>query len=114
MTWTDWAQMIAAVLAGVATAIPLVVKLVELVEQCRKEKNWKKALDLVMNLMDEAEVLMDGCTGEAKKLWVMAGVESMASIVDYDIDLEAVSKMVDELCAFTKRVNAPESEGANE
>lgn len=112
MTWSDWLQLIAAVLAGIATAIPLVVKLVEVAEKCRREKNWKKMLELVMALMDDAEGMF--ADGADKKAWVLGGVQEMANIVDYDIDINAVSHMIDQLCSFSKKVNAPESECANE
>ena len=112
MTWSEWAQLIAAVLAGVATAIPLVVKLVELAGNIKREKNWKQMLDLVMALMDDAEVMFTD--GADKKQWVLAGVMELSGVVDYDIDLDALSHMIDKLCIFSKRVNAPVGEVADE
>ena len=36
----EWLQLIVSVLAGLATAIPLAIKLVEYVQKAVKEKNW--------------------------------------------------------------------------
>ena len=42
----EWLQLIVSVLAGLATAIPLAIKLVEYVQTAVKEKNWGKVLDI--------------------------------------------------------------------
>ena len=47
-------NVIVAVLAGLATCIPLVVKLVQYVKKATQEKNWGGLLDLVMKLMEQA------------------------------------------------------------
>ena len=47
----EWSEFIVSILAGLAAAIPLVVKLVEYVQKAVKEKNWEKMLALVMDLM---------------------------------------------------------------
>ena len=40
-------------------------------------------------------------------------VKASADTVNYDIDMDVVSKMIDDLCAMSKVVNAPkEIEGA--
>ena len=51
----EWSEFIVSILAGLAAAIPLVVKLVEYVQKAVKEKNWEKMLALVMDLMEVAE-----------------------------------------------------------
>ena len=51
----EWLQLIVSVLAGLATAIPLAIKLVEYVQKAVKEKNWGKVLDMVMKYMATAE-----------------------------------------------------------
>ena len=51
----EWMQLIVSVLAGLATAIPLAIKLVEYVQKAVKEKNWGKVLDMVMKYMATAE-----------------------------------------------------------
>lgn len=112
MDWLDILKTIGIVLSGMATAIPLLVKLIEYVEKARREKNWSKMIGLLMSLMDDAEGMFDA--GEDKKAWVLSGMESLSDTLDYDVDLEAVSKMIDELCTFSKRVNPPEDKEAED
>lgn len=101
----EWYEILISVLTGLATAIPLVIKLVEYVKKSIKEKNWDKLLTLVMNLMKEAESKFDN--GIERKEWVLMMVKASADTIDYDIDLDAISELVDSLCAMTKIVNAP-------
>ena len=102
-------QLIVSVLAGLATAIPLAIKLVEYVQKAVKEKNWGKVLDMVMKYMATAEEKFDN--GADRKEWVLAMVKASADTVDYDIDMEVISKLIDDLCNMSKKVNAPAETG---
>lgn len=86
------------------TAIPLAIKLVEYVKKAMKEKNWSKVLDMVMRYMATAEDKFDN--GADRKEWVLAMVKASADTVDYDIDMEVISKLIDDLCSMSKTVNA--------
>lgn len=99
----EWMKYVVAILTGLATAIPLVIKLVEYVQKAVKEKNWNKLLDLVMSLMEEAEKKFED--GATRKEWVMAMVKSSADSINYDIDIEAVSELIESLCEMSKIVN---------
>lgn len=101
----NWLEFTVSVLAGLAAAIPLVVKLVEYVKKAAREKNWNTVLDLVMDYMAIAEEKF--ATGAERKEWVLAMVEASADTVNYDIDLAVVGKMIDELCDMSKVVNPP-------
>lgn len=101
----QWINYAISILSGLAVAIPLVIKLVEYVKKSIREKNWSKLLDLVMNLMKEAETKFE--TGAEKKEWVLAMVKASADTINYDIDTNAVSELIDSLCDMTKVVNAP-------
>lgn len=104
----EYLDVILSIVAGLAAAIPLVIKLVQYVQAAVKEKNWNKLLDLVMNLMEEAEIkFADGAT---RKEWVMAMVKASAESINYDVDMEAISELIDSLCDLTKKVNSPEEE----
>ena len=106
----EYLDIILSIVAGLAAAIPLVIKLVQYVTAAVKEKNWNKLLDLVMSLMEEAEQkFADGAT---RKEWVMAMVQASAESINYDIDLAAISELIDSLCDLTKKVNAPADEPA--
>lgn len=104
----EYLDVILSIVAGLAAAIPLVIKLVQYVTAAVKEKNWNKLLDMVMNLMEEAEEkFADGAT---RKEWVMAMVQASAESINYDIDMSAISALIDSLCDLTKKVNASEEE----
>lgn len=101
----EWVQLALSIMAGLVTAIPLVIKLVEYVKKAVKEKNWKALLNMVMNYMEIAETKFE--TGAEKKEWVLAMVDASADTVNYDIDMVVVSNLIDSLCSMTKVVNPP-------
>ena len=92
------------VLSGLVVVIPLVVKLIEYVKVSVRAKNWEDVLQLVMNLMAVAETKFK--TGQERKDWVMLSIKASADTIDYDIDLNQISQLIDDLCAMTKKVNA--------
>lgn len=98
-------SLIVAVLTGLATAIPLVVKLVQYVQKATQEKNWGNLLGLLIELMEQAEQMFD--TGATRKEWVMAMAQTSAEYIAYPLDTAALSTLIDELVAMTKNVNAP-------
>ena len=101
----QWMNYTVSILSGLAVAIPLVVKLVEYVQKSVKEKNWNNLLNMTMDLMRAAEEkFQDGAT---KKEWVMAMIEASAGTINYDIDKQAVSELIDSLCDMSNVVNAP-------
>ena len=106
----EYLDVILSIVAGLAAAIPLVIKLVQYVTAAVKEKNWNKLLDLVMSLMEEAEEkFADGAT---RKEWVMAMVATSAESINYDVDIAAISELIDSLCDLSKVVNPPADEPA--
>lgn len=101
----EWMELTASIVAGLAAAIPLVIKLIEYVQKATKEKNWSKMLDMVIGYMEVAEAKFK--TGAEKKEWVLAMVKASADTVNYDIDLEVISKMIDDLCDMSNVINPP-------
>lgn len=105
MTPKDWVDFIVAILSGLAMGIPLVYGLITYVKKAVKEKNWQSLIDLVMNLMERAEQMFaDGAT---KKEWVMAMVIASSDAIDYDIDKDTLSVLIDRLCDMSNVINAP-------
>lgn len=104
----EWVEIIVSILSGLAVTIPLVVKLVQYVQLVVKEKNWQKLLELITHFMQEAEQKF--ATGAEKKDYVMLAIKASAGAVNYDIDLEVVSKLIDDLTSMSKVVNAPKAE----
>jgi hypothetical protein len=96
------------IFSGLIVLIPLVVKLVQYVEKASKEKNWNKLLALTIDLMQEAEIKFS--EGADKKQWVIAMIKASAESINYDIDVEEISKMIDDLCSMTKVVNPPDTQ----
>lgn len=108
----EWYEIVISILSGLAAAIPLVIKLVEYVQKAIQEKNWKQLVVLVMNLMAEAEEKFDN--GADRKSWVMGAIEAAANTINYPVDLDQVSALIDDLCAMSKKVNAQKKEEATE
>lgn len=98
-----WIQAIISILSGIAVLIPLMIKLVDYIKKSTKEKNWNQMLKLVMNLMAEAEDKFD--KGADKKEWVMSELKAMADTLNYDIDWNVVSDMIDKICDVSKEIN---------
>lgn len=101
----EYTDLIIAIIAGLATAIPLVIKLVEYVRKSVQEKNWGQLVSLVIDLMEEAETKFED--GATRKEWVMAMAKAAADSINYEIDEDSLSKMIDALCDMSKVVNAP-------
>lgn len=101
----DW-NIIIALLTGIATAIPLVIKLVQSVTGAVKEKNWAILMNQVIGYMKEAEDLY--VNGADKKEWVMGMIEQSAKNINYDLTEEAkkkISDMIDAMCDLSKNIN---------
>lgn len=101
----DWVNIIVSILSGLAVAIPLIVELVKWIQKAIQEKNWQALLELIITLMAEAEAKFD--TGAARKDYVMLAIRASADTINYTIDMDVVSKLIDDLCAMSKQVNAP-------
>lgn len=101
----NWINLVVSVLSGLIVLIPMVYKLIEFVQKATKEKNWVELLRLVSGFMAEAEQMFQ--TGVERKDYVLMAVKASANTVNYDIDMDVVSKMIDDLCELSKLVNAP-------
>lgn len=99
----ELAKYLVAILSGLATAIPLLIKLVEYVRKATREKNWNILIKLVMSLMSEAETKF--AEGADRKKWVLSVVNASANTINYDVDIEAVGELIDGLCGMSEIVN---------
>lgn len=98
-----WVNIVISVLTGLITIIPLVIKLVDVVQKAAKEKNWRAVVQLVLTLMKEAEqVYVDGAD---KKAYVMSSIKAMETSLQYDIDENAIGELIDTIVAATKKIN---------
>ena len=96
-------NIIISVLSGLTVCIPLVVQLVKYVKAAIKERKWTKVMELVLNLMTEAE--RNYATGAEKKEYVMNSIESIKDVLDYEVDMNAISEMIDAIVAASKTIN---------
>ena len=106
MDAVNWVQLITAILAGLATAIPLVMKLVDTVKKATKEKNWNLLLKMSMNYMTEAEKNI--ASGAERKEWVLSMVKASAVNINYDLteeDIQKLSDLIDAICDASKLIN---------
>ena len=104
---SEWVRLIVSVLSGLAATIPLAIQLVKYVQKAVKEKNWNKMLDMVMDLMKTAEGMFE--KGADRKEWVLAMIKGSADSINYDVDIEAISELIDSLCDMSKVVNNSEA-----
>jgi len=96
-------KLIISVLSGIAVCIPLVIKLVQTVKESVKEKNWSSVLQLVMNLMKEAEKNYQD--GASKKDYVLSSLHAVADTLNFNIDYTIIGEMIDAMCDMAKSVN---------
>lgn len=99
-----WIELIIAVLSGLVATIPLVVQLVKYVKAAIQEKNWSKVMKLVLNLMTEAE--KNYATGAERKQYVISSIESIKDTLNYQVDMDQISQMIDAIVAASKTINA--------
>lgn len=98
-----WLQAIISLLSGLLALIPLVMKLVQYVKALSKEKNWNQALKLVMSLMAQAELQFDN--GADRKEFVLKELQAMANTLNFEIDWNVISDMIDTICEVSKKIN---------
>ena len=96
-------NIIVSILTGIATAIPLIVQLVKYVKKAIQEKNWNQLVAMVMKLMEEAEKKFE--TGADRKEWVMTMIKASSDSINYPVDMDAISALIDSLCDMSKVVN---------
>lgn len=106
MDAVNWVQLITAIFAGLATAIPLVMKLADTIKKATKEKNWNLLLKMAMNYMTEAEKNIT--SGAERKEWVLSMVKASAVNINYDLtdeDIQKLSDLIDAICDASKIIN---------
>lgn len=100
----NWIQIIVSIISGLLVCIPLVIKLVEYVIKAIQEKNWQNVMQLVLRLMTEAEKNFE--TGAERKEYVMDSILAMKDTLNCEIDMNAISAMIDSICDASKIINA--------
>lgn len=101
----EWYEILVEILVGLSVITPLVVKLVNVVVTSVREKNWTVLVELVTNLMKEAEGKFSN--GNERKDWVLVMVKASADTINFNVDMEQVGKLIDNFAAMSKIVNPP-------
>ena len=96
-------EYLPVILVGLAAIIPLVVALVKYVQKAAEDKNWNIIVKMVLDLMVQAE--HDYATGAERKEFVMNQMKVMAATVDFEVDWDKVSDLIDALCDMAHEVN---------
>ena len=109
MDFNYWIQIAISILSGIAVAIPLIIKLVEVVRNSVKEKNWNLLIKMTMDYMTEAE--KNFASGAERKQWVMSMVIASAANINYtmtDEDVQKIEDLIDAICDASKILNNSE------
>lgn len=91
------------VILAIGIATPLVIALVKYVKQSIQKKNWNNLVKLVLELISTAEEKFE--TGAERKEWVIDMVRVAENQINFDIDEETLSNLIDDLVNLTKKVN---------
>ena len=97
------AKYLPPILVGLAVLIPMVIALIKYVTKAAEDKNWNIIVKMVLDLMVQAE--KDQSTGAEKKEFVINQLWIAAKTVDFEIDWDKVSDLIDALCEMAKEVN---------
>ena len=106
MDFNYWVQIAISILSGIAVAIPLIIKLVNVVKDSVKEKNWNLLMKMTMDYMTEAEKNI--ASGAERKEWVMSMVIASAANINYpmtDDDVKKIEDLIDAICDASKILN---------
>ena len=101
-----WIQIAISILSGIAVAIPLIIKLVNVVKDATRSKNWNLLIKMTMDYMTEAEKNI--ASGAERKQWVMSMVIASAANINYtmtDDDIQKIEDLIDAICDASKIIN---------
>lgn len=96
-------DIIVSILVGLATAIPAVYYLVLFVRKAIREKNWTVLMEITMKLMAQAE--QNYKTGAERKEWVMSEIKALQPTLNFELDEEAISALIDSICDAARAIN---------
>lgn len=97
------AKYLPPILVGLAVLIPMMIALIKYVNKAAEDKNWNIIVKMVLDLMVQAE--QDYSTGAERKEFVMNQLKVMAKTVDFEIDWDKVSDLIEALCDMAHEVN---------
>lgn len=105
-------ELIVEILVGLSVLIPMLVELIKYIKISVKQKNWTNLIQLVLRLVETAEHQYE--TGAEKKQWVMSMVKSASDSINFDVDDNTLSDLIDKIVETTKTVNINEEESPDD
>lgn len=108
----EWLKLIGEIAGVLAAVIPMLIALISYIQKASQEKNWGKLVDLMLVFMADAEKMFS--TGAERKEYVLMAIKASADKINYPIDMEVVSELIDSLVAMSKQVNPPQVEEVQE
>ena len=97
------AKYLPPILVGLAVLIPMMIALIKYVKKAAEDKNWNIIVKMVLDLMVQAE--HDYSTGAERKEFVMNQMKVMATTVDFEVDWDKVSDLINALSDMAHEVN---------
>lgn len=91
-------SLIATGIALIGTITGLIIKLVKIIKQLSKTKNWKEILYVLFNSALTAE--LSGKTGNEKKYYVLNDLQKYCDEKQYDLDLDSFSTIINLVIKF--------------
>ena len=92
-----------ALLGAIAVIVTMYRKLKKALGDLIKDGGWKKLFPIILNAIAEAEAT--GKTGAEKKEIVMAAVDSFASQMGIQYEVENLSILIDEIVEISSKIN---------
>ena len=92
-----------ALLGAIAVIVTMYRKLKKALGDLIKDGGWKKLFPIILNAIAEAEAT--GKTGAEKKEIVMAAVDSFASQMGIQYEVENLSKLSHEIGEISSKIN---------
>ena len=100
----EWFEILIGILTGIVVLVPFGIKIFNWIKKLISEKKWIELVNVVIKLVAEAETAYSD--GASRKEYVMHMVKSAAEAMDYDVDMDEISKFIDNIVAMAKLVNA--------
>lgn len=104
----EFVKLILSNLSGIIEIVALVIILVKYMRQAIKEKSWTKIVRMISVYMERSEPMFDN--GADRKAWVTKMIQEFANSIGYDINMTEIGQLIEDLCAMSKVVNAPNEE----
>lgn len=99
----NFINVLPEILVGLAAIIPMLVVLVKYIKKAVEGKNWNVLVKMILDLMVEAEI--NYSNGADRKTFVMDELKTLSKSIDFEVDWDKVSDLIDALCSMANNVN---------